>query len=436
MSEAARSAHIATPQQLEQAQEQAQLLARAAQAGSLRRSSATYAQSAAVSRRAILRNAALGGLAVAGAGSLAACGTAPAHKTVPVAQATGHAGTDYSATEKVINFSNWPAYIDIDSKDKNKHPTLDDFKAQTGITVNYTEDINDNNEFYTTIDPMLAGGKDTGRDLMVLSDYMIPKLRENDYIQKLNLANIPNHGNMTPQMANVPVDPGRQYTVPWASGFTVIAYNAKLISTPITSIKELFTRPDLKGKVSLMAEMEDTVAFALMALGKDPSKFTDDDFNAAIAYIQKAKDAGQVRAYSGNDYLSDFTQGNTVVTMAYSGDVAALGIDYLKTVFPQEGSLSWYDNMCIPNYARHKTNAEKLMNYYLQPKVAAELDDYINYIPVVEGAVDALKTLDSTAASNPLIVPTPQELATAKPFMAISVAKLDEYTKKYLQVTG
>jgi spermidine/putrescine transport system substrate-binding protein len=398
--------------------------------------SATYAQSAAISRRSILRNAALGGLTLAGAGSLAACGTAPAHKTVPVAQATGHGGTDYSATEKVINFSNWPAYIDIDSKDKNKHPTLDDFKAQTGITVNYTEDINDNNEFYTTIDPMLAGGKDTGRDLMVLSDYMIPKLRENDYNQKLNLANIPNHGNMTPQMANVPVDPGRQYTVPWASGFTVIAYNAKLISTPITSIKELFTRPDLKGKVSLMAEMEDTVAFALMALGKDPSKFTDDDFNAAIAYIQKAKDAGQVRAYSGNDYLSDFTQGNTVVTMAYSGDVAALGIDYLKTVFPQEGSLSWYDNMCIPNYARHKANAEKLMNYYLQPKVAAELDDYINYIPVVEGAVDALKTLDSTAASNPLIVPTPQELSTARPFMAITVAKLDEYTKKYLQVTG
>jgi len=436
MSEAARSAQIGTPQQREEAQEQAQLLAQAARAGSLRRSRATYAQSAAMTRRSILRNAALGGLAVAGTGSLAACGTAPAHKTVPVAQATGHASTDYSATEKVINFSNWPAYIDIDAKDKNKHPTLDDFKAQTGITVNYTEDINDNNEFYTTIDPMLAAGKDTGRDIIVLSDYMIPKLRENDYIQKLNLANIPNHGNMTAQMASVPVDPGRLYTVPWASGFTVIAYNAKLISTPITSIKELFTRPDLKGKVSLMAEMEDTIAFALFALGKDPSKFTDDDFNAAIAYIQKAKDAGQVRAYSGNDYLSDFTQGNTVVTMAYSGDVAALGIDYLKTVFPQEGSLSWYDNMCIPNYARHKTNAEKLMNYYLQPNVAAELDDYIDYIPVVSGAVDALKTLDSTAASNPLIVPTAQELTTAKPFMAITVAKLDAYTKKYLQVTG
>jgi len=389
-----------------------------------------------VTRRAPLRNVALGGLTVAGAGSLAACGTAAAHKTVPAAQATGHTGTDYSSTEKIVNFSNWPAYIDVSDKNKNDHPTLDAFKAQTGITVNYTEDINDNNEFYTTIDPMLAAGKDTGRDIIVLSDYMIPKLRQNDYIQKLNLANIPNHGNMTGQMASVPVDPGRQYTIPWASGFTVIAYNAKLVSSPITTIKELFTRPDLKGKVSLMAEMEDTVAFALLAVGKDPSKFTDDDFGAAMAYIQKAKDAGQVRAYSGNDYLSDFTQGNTVVTMAYSGDVAALGIDYLKTVFPQEGSLSWYDNMCIPNYARHKTNAEKLMNYYLQPKVAAELDDYIDYIPVVGGAVDALKALDAEAASNPLIVPSDRELATAKPFMSITVGKLDEYTKKFLQVTG
>jgi spermidine/putrescine transport system substrate-binding protein len=432
MSEAARSENIGSPQ----AEEQARLLARAAAAGSARRRSATYAQSAALTRRTILRNSALGGLAVAGAGSLAACGTAPAHKTVPAAQATGHAGTDYSSTEKIVNFSNWPAYIDISDADKNKRPTLDDFKKQTGITVNYTEDINDNNEFYTTIDPMLAAGKDTGRDIIVLSDYMIPKLRHNDYIQKLNLANIPNHGNLTSQMANVPVDPGRVYTVPWAAGFTVIAYNAKLISRPISTIKELFTRPDLKGKVSLMAEMEDTVAFALLALGKDPSKFTDDDFGAAMAYIQKAKDAGQVRAYSGNDYLSDFTQGNTVVTMAYSGDVAALGIDYLKTVFPQEGSLSWYDNMCIPNYARHKTNAEKLMNYYLQPKVAAALDDYIDYIPVVNGAIDEIKAIDADAGANPLIVPTSQELATAKPFMSITVSKLDTYTKKFLQVTG
>jgi spermidine/putrescine transport system substrate-binding protein len=92
--------------------------------------------------------------------------------------------------------------------------------------------------------------------------------------------------------------------------------------------------------------------------------------------------------------------------------------------------------MCIPNYARHKSNAEKLMNYYLQPKVAAELDDYIDYIPVVAGAIDALKALDAEAASNPLIVPTATELATAKQFMSITVAKLDEYTKKYLQVTG
>ena len=182
----------------------------------MRRRSATYAQSAALTRRTILRGAAFGGLAVAGAGTLAACGVSPTHKTVPAADATGHASTDYSATEKVVNFSNWPAYIDVDANNKNARPTLDDFKKQTGITVNYTEDIDDNNEFYTTIDPMLAAGKDTGRDLIVLSDYMIPKLRENNYIQELDLANIPNHANLTSQMAGVPVDPGRKYTIPWA----------------------------------------------------------------------------------------------------------------------------------------------------------------------------------------------------------------------------
>jgi spermidine/putrescine transport system substrate-binding protein len=390
---------------------------------------------ASLNRELSRRSMIIGGLAIAGGGLLSACGTA-GNKSAAAAGATGKAATDLSATEQVVSFSNWPAYIDVSSTNKNAHPTLDAFKAKTGISVTYTEDINDNAEFYTKIDPMLAAGKDTGRDIVVFSDYMIPKLLENDYLQKLDLANIPNHKNLTSSMLNVPVDVGRKFTVPWAQGFTVIAYNSKLVSTPITSIKELFTRADLKGKVSLMAEMEDTVAFALLAIGKDPSNFTDADFDAAMAYIKTAKDSGQVRQYSGNDYLSDFTQGNTAVTMAYSGDVAQLGIDYLKTVFPQEGSLSWYDNMCIPSYAQHKTNAEKLMNFYLDPAIAAQLDDSINYIPVVTGAVDALKTLDAAAASNPFIVPTAAEESGSKPFMSITTAKMDKYTKTYNQVIG
>jgi spermidine/putrescine transport system substrate-binding protein len=391
---------------------------------------------AAVSRRSLLRGAAAGGLAVAGAGALSACGVA-GHVVPAGAKATGEAGKDYSATEKKVVFANWPAYIDVDDDHPDKRPTLDAFEKQSGIAVEYLEVINDNNDFYTKVDPSLVKGIDTGYDIMVVSDYMVAKYRTYDYIQELDLANIPNHSKLLPQVIRSSTDPGRRFTIPWAYGYTTIAYNTKLVKEPITSIAEVFTRSDLHGKVSLFSEMEDTVAMALLAQGLNPEKFTDAEFNKALEYVRRAKDAGQIRSFTGNDYLSDFQQGNTAVTMAYSGDVAQLGKPNLVTVYlPKEGMLSWSDNCVIPNFARHKTNAEKLLNYYLQPDVAAELDDWIDYIPSVQGAVKALQKLDPETASSPLIVPTKRMQDRARGFMALTIAQLNDYTARFQQVTG
>lgn len=415
-------------------QDQISALAAAACAGAMRRSSATYA----LSRRALMRAGGAGALGLTGAALLSACGTSPKKAAVPAAEATGHAGKDYSATEKTVNFHNWGSYIDVASESNTSdHPTLDQFEKKYGIKVNYVEDITDNNEYYTKLDPDLSAGKDTGVDLMVFSDYMIPVLRHYDYIQKLDLSNIPNHANILPEILNDPIDPGRKYTMPWAYGYTTIAYNKKIVKTPVTSIKELFERPDLKGQVVLFAEMEDTIALALLALGKNPENFTDADFTAALNYVKQAKASGQVRQFMGQDYISSFSQGNIGATMAYSGDVAQLGQDNLVTVnLPTEGMLSWSDNMCIPNYARHKKNAELLMNWYYNPDIAAALDDWIDYIPVVSGAAEALKKLDPETAASPLIVPTDAMKAGAKDFMSLSVDKLNSYTTQFQQIAG
>ncbi|MEZ0064094.1 spermidine/putrescine transport system substrate-binding protein [Streptacidiphilus sp. MAP12-20] len=395
-------------------------------------------RAAAMSRRSLLRGATAGGLAIAGAGALSACGVKGAATATPSGSPkVGVAGQDYSATEKIVNFANWPAYIDVDAKNQSLHPTIAAFQKQSGLTVKYVEVINDNNDWYTKVNPSLVKGVDTGYDIMVVSDYMVPKYRTYNYIQALDLANIPNHSKLLPSTLNDPVDPGRKFSTPWAYGFTTIAYNSNLVKTPITSIAEVFTRPDLKGKVSLFAEMEDTMALSLLALGHNPTQFTDAQFNEALDYVRKAKDSGQVSHFTGNDYLGPFQQGNTAVTMAYSGDVAQLAKPNLVTVdLPKEGLLSWNDNCVIPNYARHKKNAETLLNYYLDPQVSAQLDDFINYIPGVEGAVDALKTLDPPAAKNVLIVPTAQMQANAHGFMSLSIAQLDDYTSRFQQVTG
>lgn len=396
----------------------------------------SHSAAAAISRRSLLRGVTAGGLAAAGTGLLSACGV-PGHVVPPGGKEVGQAGKDYSATERKVVFATWPAYIDVDPKDPNKRPTLDAFVQQSGIQVDYLEIINDNNDWYTKVDPALVKGIDTGYDLMVVSDYMVAKYRAYDYIQELDLANIPNHAKMLPSVIKDATDPGRLFSVPWAYGYTTFAYNTDLVKQPITSLAEVFTRADLRGKVSLFSEMEDTVAIALLALGFDSENFTDAQFNQALEYVRKAKDSGQIRSFTGNDYLSAFQQGNTAVTMAYSGDVAQLGKPNLVTLdLPTEGMLSWSDNCVIPNFARHKTNAEKLLNYYLEPDVCAALDDYINYIPSVDGAVAALQQLDPTAAAVPLIVPTQEMQDKARGFMALSIAQLDDYTSRFQQITG
>jgi spermidine/putrescine transport system substrate-binding protein len=388
---------------------------------------------AAMNRRTLLR----GGAALAGAAGLAACGVQGHSDSAKGGAKTGHAAKDRSDADKRLVWANWPAYIDVDDKDEDKRPTLAAFEKQTGISVKYLEVVNDNNDWYTKINPSLVKGADTGYDLMVVSDYMLPKYRHYNYIQKLDLGNIPHHGDILPFAMRSQEDPGRRFSVPWAYGYTTFAYNKNLVEKPVTSIDEIFTRPDLRGKVTLFSEMEDTIALALLAIGKDPQKFTGDDFGKALDYVRKAKDAGQVRAYTGNDYLGDFQQGNTAVTMAYSGDVAQLGKPHLVTVdLPEEGMLAWSDNMVIPNYARHKKNAERLMDYYLQPEAAAALDDWIQYIPVAKGAVEELKRIDPDALKIPLIVPTARMRKKARNFMGLPLATLDDYTKRFQDVTG
>src|SRR4051794_5086544 len=111
-----------------------------AQVAAMRRSS--RGGRAALTRRSLLRASAGGVLAVGGLAALSACGIPPAGKTQG-----GTSTQDFSENEKAVNFSNWPEYIDVDDSGKH-HPTLGTFARRTRTTVKYTEDINDNNEFF------------------------------------------------------------------------------------------------------------------------------------------------------------------------------------------------------------------------------------------------------------------------------------------------
>jgi spermidine/putrescine transport system substrate-binding protein len=390
------------------------------------------------------RSAMMGAAGVGAAAFLAACGSAGRN---PASGGGGPAGTasktaaaaeDLSDSEKIVNWSNWTEYIDVDEKTKAR-PTLDAFTKATGIKVNYTEDYLDNDEFYAKVRPLLQQGKDTGRDVWCSTDWMVARLIRQGYLQKLDLANIPNAKNLEDSLRNVEFDPGRVYSLPWQSGFAGIGYNLKATGgKKITTMTQLLTDPALKGKVTLLTEMRDTVGLVMMEQGKDISKFTDADFKAAIDMIQQAKDAGQIKGFTGNEYTDGLAKGDIAACAAWTGDVVQLQFDdpNIQYTLPQKGFTLWSDNFVIPALAKHKKNAEKLIDYYYDPKVMAQVEAYVNYIAPVKGTKDALLKIDKSLGDNPLIVPPADVLSRAQVFRGLSEAEETKYSRMFASITA
>ncbi|MFB6554403.1 spermidine/putrescine ABC transporter substrate-binding protein [Streptomyces sp. NPDC056405] len=389
---------------------------------------------AALTRRSLLRASTGGALAVGGLGTLSACGIPPAGKTEG-----GVSSDDRSKEEKEVSFSNWTEYMDVDDSG-NRHPTLDAFTKRTGVKVKYTEDINDNNEFFGKIQPQLAAGQETGRDIIVLTDWLAARLIRLGWVQKLDPSNLPHaYANLSPQFRSPDWDPGRAYSYPWQGISTVIAYNKKALDgVEVRSVSDLLDNPKLKGRVGFLTEMRDSIGMVLLDMGKDPGDFSDDDYDAAIDRLQKGVDRGQIRRFTGNDYTADISKGDFAACLAWAGDVVQLKADNPDVDFliPDSGYITSSDNMLVPNKARHKTNAERLMDYYYEPGPAAQLAAYINYVCPVDGVKGELAKIDEDAANNPLIIPDKAMQARSRAFRSLSPKEETAYEEKFAKLTG
>ncbi|WHM36255.1 spermidine/putrescine ABC transporter substrate-binding protein [Streptomyces sp. BPTC-684] len=389
----------------------------------------------ALTRRSLMRATGFGALAAGGLAALTGCGIPAAKKEGGQAPAS----TDHSAKEKAINFSNWTEYMDV-SDDKKHRPTLDAFTKRTGIQVKYTEDINDNVEFFGKIKPQLAAGQDIGRDLVVVTDWLAGRLIRFGWAQKLNAANLPHaFANLSAPFRTPDWDPGRAYSYPWTGIPTVIAYNSKATGgRTVDSVTQLLDDPSLKGRVGFLTEMRDSVGMTLLDMGKDPAKFTDADYDAAIGRLQKGVDKKQIRRFTGNDYTGDLDKGDLAACVAWGGDVTQLQSDNpdIKYAIPAAGYMLSSDNLLIPAKARHQSNAERLIDYYYEPPVAAQLAAYINYVCPVDGVRDELSKIDPKLAENTLILPDKAMAAKAHSFRSLSSEEETKYEEKFAKLIG
>src|SRR5918996_1559080 len=237
-----------------------------------------------LTRRQLIRRAAAGGAAFSLPGLLAACGgdgiegagqdTGTAEQTTTVEQVLAD----------TLRFANWPLYIDV-SDDEKTRPTLRQFTRETGVEVEYIEEINDNEEYFGRIQAPLSQGQSIDRDLMVLTDFMAARLVDLGWLAQVDKSAIPNASNLLENYQGVSWDPERQYSLPWQGGMTGIGYNRRRVGFEINSIDQRLDEPSLRGRVTLLSEMGDTVPLVMLSQGNDPNEATAETFDEAMQEI-------------------------------------------------------------------------------------------------------------------------------------------------------
>jgi spermidine/putrescine transport system substrate-binding protein len=366
--------------------------------------------------RSKLRGLCFGALALAAALGIAACGGGGGVE--------GSGGTTSAKTVQLqgtpsgsLTISTWPLYID--------KQTVPDFEKATGVSVKYIEDVNDNQEFFGKVQPLLAQGQSGGRSMFVVTDWMAKKMYDLGYLQNLDKSGIPNvEKNLVPSLQHPAFDKDRAFSVPWQSGMTGITVRTDLAPN-VHSICDLFD-PQYKGKVDMLTEMRDTVPLVMKCMGVNLDNATTNDWLAAIDKIKAAADSGQIRRFTGNDYARDLTSGDAVAVIGWSGDAVQLQADNknIEWRMPTEGCMLWSDNMVIPVGAPNPTAAEAWMNYTYDPAHEAQIEDYVNYVSPVTGTKEVLLKSDPSVANNQLIFPS--DSFTAKCDAAPTLQGADE----------
>jgi spermidine/putrescine transport system substrate-binding protein len=377
-------------------------------------------------RRRFLGRAGSSALALSGLSAvLAACGgvegTTNDEEDRPEAASVSHPETEIGR----FVFSNWPLYID--------KKVLRDFDREFGANTRYIEDINDNYEFFGRVRQQLANGEDIGRDLVCLTDYMAARWVRSNWAEPIDKNNVPNFDNMVEEQRTINYDPERSYTMPWASGAVGLGYNRKEVGRELRSLSELFN-PEFKGQVSFLQEPYDSAGLVMLKNGLNPSEATIDQLLEAIEELREANDSGQIRRFTGNDYVTDLSRGNTLIAVSYSGDLVQLSADNpdLEFVYAEEGSMFFTDNMMMPANVRSPYTAEVFMNYVYEPEVAATLAEYINYIPPVEG----VQELAPDIADNELIFPPDAVRENLSAYPNLSPEDERQMQEAMAQVTG
>jgi spermidine/putrescine transport system substrate-binding protein len=336
---------------------------------------------------------------------------------------------DGSPASGKLRVSNWPLYM--------ADGFVAAFQTATGLSVDYKEDFNDNEEWFAKNKEPLSRKQDIGADLVVPTQFMAARLIGLGWLNPISDARWTNKKNMRPDLLAAKADAGRKYTAPYMSGMVGIAYNRAATGRDITKIDDLWD-PAFKGKVSLFSDTQDGLGMLILSQGGSVENPSLESVNKAVDLVKEHKEKGQIRRFTGNDYADDLAAGNIIVAQAYSGDVVQLQKDNpdLKFVVPESGATSFVDTMVIPYTTQNQKAAEEWINYVYDRANYAKLIAATRYVPVLTDMTDVLNKIDPELGGNPLINPPKETLDKLKAWAPLTDEQTQEFNKAYAAVTG
>ena len=308
----------------------------------------------------------------------------------------------------------------------------------TGVDVRYGEAINDNNEYFAKIQPILGAGDTIDPDLMMTTGWLTARLIRLGWVDKLPLDRVPNLANLDDDLKNPTWDPAGEYSLPWQTVLVGIAYNVDATGRELGGVEDLFD-PEFRGKIGMNTEMRDTMGLLMLGLGIDPSTVTSfDEAAPAFEQLEQTKNDGQIRAFHGNDYFDDLASGNFAACVGWSGDVLQLTLDNpsLRFVIPEQGGMRGVDNMVMPRGARNRDAAAKWMDFVYDPVQAARITAAAGFVSPVKGVQEELAKIDEQLATHPLLFPDVATRGRLKIFADLTERVEQEFDEAFSRITG
>ena len=351
----------------------------------------------------------------------------------------GSGGDEVASTTGSVRWGNWPLYLDYNDETQ-VYPTLEAFTEATGIAAEYFEDYNDNDEFFGKVQAQLKLKQDIGYDIVSPTDWMAARWIRLGYTHKFDKANIPNAGNILDTLASPSFDPMREQSLTWQGIMGGFGWNTEKVPGGVRTLDDLFA-PANKGKIVVLSEMRDTIGIILRSRGVDLQTVTEDQFMSAVEFLEQKVSDGWIRGVKGNEYAEDLKSGDAIAVIGWSGDMFILKNDYdgkFDFAIPESGGTISGDNLVIPYTAtaEAKASAEKLINWYYDPAIAAEVAAYVNYVTPVKGAQAEMEKIDPALAASEFIFPTEKTMTNLSVFRSMTPAEETSWSEAFLKAAG